>query len=267
MKKFLFVFLALVFPLAAQTVDVDDPAFLASLSSTIAGSVPTNGLSLWLEADSGVILSGGNVTQWDDQSGNGYTATNSGNVTYTSSGINSKPAFTFSNGFLYGTGGSFGLLTTFSLCMVVVPDHPTFDSNGIMFGVPSDSPASVDHGWTSSIYNLSPPAVAMITAFSGNTLSQGNQDLVYGTPTLIESTYDVGASPKWTLYKNSVSDGASGLSTAIVVTADNTFYIGKGPSGYQYGGMIAAIFFYNRVLTSEERQSLETYCNSKYAIY
>lgn len=53
------------------------------------------GLIAWYKADTGVTTSGGNVTQVLDQSGNGYTLTNTGTVAFNATGFNGLSAFDF----------------------------------------------------------------------------------------------------------------------------------------------------------------------------
>src|SRR5579862_2652188 len=56
------------------------------------------GLALWLRADSGVVQSGGSVSQWSDVSGNGVNATAASGaqptITYPVE-FNGKPALSF----------------------------------------------------------------------------------------------------------------------------------------------------------------------------
>src|SRR5260221_2651489 len=56
------------------------------------------GLLAWYKADAGVTLSGSNVTQWNDQTSNGYNLTPSTNPpTFSATGFNSKQGITFTN--------------------------------------------------------------------------------------------------------------------------------------------------------------------------
>ena len=62
---------------------------------------PTTGLALWLRADTGVTTSGSAVTAWTDQSGAGYTVSQSepaAQPTLVSNGIGSMPALSFNGG-------------------------------------------------------------------------------------------------------------------------------------------------------------------------
>jgi hypothetical protein len=83
--------------------------------------IPTANLALWLKADSGVTLSGSDVSTWADQSGNGKDATASGTArpTYQSSGINGMPAISF-NGTTNRMTGSQVLTTAPATVFAVV---------------------------------------------------------------------------------------------------------------------------------------------------
>ncbi len=61
---------------------------------------PSSGLQLWLKADTGVSVSGSNVTAWADQSGNGNnytTAAGTPQLLAPGSGINGLPAIRFTD--------------------------------------------------------------------------------------------------------------------------------------------------------------------------
>ena len=68
---------------SAQTFLVSTPAQDALLSDS--------SLLLWLRGDVGLSSSGGNVTAWVDQSGNGYTAQPTGTPGYVTNFANSLP--------------------------------------------------------------------------------------------------------------------------------------------------------------------------------
>ena len=48
---------------------------------------------------------------------------------------------------------------------------------------------------------------------------------------------------------------------------DTALFIGSSSFGYALKGKIAEAITYNRVLTTQERQQVEAYLNTKYAIY
>lgn len=65
--------------LAGQTVKVVIDGYSSGTGTyrlnISGGGIPTSGLHMWLRADAGVIASGGRVSEWRDQSGNGRHGT------------------------------------------------------------------------------------------------------------------------------------------------------------------------------------------------
>ena len=72
--------------------------WLGLTASSSHATLPyTTGLQLWLDANTGVTISGGIVTTWADQSGNGNNVTGSGTTapTFLTSGLNGHPTVQF----------------------------------------------------------------------------------------------------------------------------------------------------------------------------
>ena len=74
---------------------------------------------------------------------------------------------------------------------------------------------------------------------------------------ILEATFDEDDA---TIYLNGIQSGASGISSNFA-TGNEAIGGGEEPSS------IAEMVVYNRVLTTEERQQVEQYLNSKYQIY
>lgn len=74
---------------------------------------------------------------------------------------------------------------------------------------------------------------------------------------ILEATFDEDGA---TIYLNGIQSGASGISSNDGIGNE---YIGGG----EEPSSIAEMVVYNRVLTTPERQQVEAYLNSKYAIY
>ena len=82
-------------------------AGVGSASGTIFSPLSLSGLVLWLRADLGVTLNGGNVSDWADQSGNGedFSAVTDEQPLFVASAINGKPGVDFSDSDrLFNTG-------------------------------------------------------------------------------------------------------------------------------------------------------------------
>ena len=207
-----------------------------------------SGLSLWLKADTGITLSGANVTAWADQSGNGKNAT--ALDTPTLSTVSGKTFVDFAGG--YFTGNEL-ITSPYATIMCVARFSSTRDLE-MMFQQYSDADNlafyrgfNLDSGFR--IYNG--------TDFGSSSLTSNNQTYLFG----VTVNNDTG-----TLYLNSISDG-NGLCGEI--TPAGAYYLGF----WQGGGLattemqMAEIVVYNRVLTTPERQQVEAYLNTKYAIF
>ena len=90
----------------STTVDFSDGEFFTFGTGAAPGGV-ISGLELWLKADADVSLSGGNVSTWNDQSGNGNHATTGGGaVTQNTAALNYNPSLDWDNTSDYLSGTS-----------------------------------------------------------------------------------------------------------------------------------------------------------------
>jgi hypothetical protein len=226
--------------------------------------IPSAGLSLWLKADAGVTLSGSNVTAWADQSGNGNNASSSIGTrpTLVSNTLNSKPVLRFD-----GAGQQMALTssiggTEYSIFIVCKNNDNT---NGSMFFWATDEnygkyiAVITDENFNASARNkfLLSEADAgaggegSVIAWSS---ASANNDFFIGT-----ATQNGGGKA----YLN----GYGGTDSLGTFEQSNTFdLIGGYGFGYELDGDVAEIIAYNRVLTTPERQQVEAYLLSKYAL-
>jgi len=239
-------------------------------------AIPQSGLSLWLKADAGVTLSGSNVTAWADQSGNGRNASPVDvNPTYNSSDLNSKPTISLSSvaggtnkslqisGNPMGASGATGFVVNYVDPAVFPVDGEGGNANGALLG----NFGSAENGshWpyglvgTGSVYD----------SFATDT-RKDNLGLPAGiTSWNIYSVYSQDNDYK--LFCNGTEfyfDNANVYSNAIANST--SLYIGmqnNAGSDQIFKGKVAEIVVYNRVLTTPERQQVEAYLNTKYAIY
>jgi len=224
--------------------------------------IPTDGLSLWLKADAGVTLSGSNVTAWADQSGNGNNATSPDTYpTFVSSSINSKPAISFNDDGSWmqipqnniGNEGNISIFVVLNYSAGAIllnkGDAATFNatvweittSNGFGF---VDNIDLEEPSWNTVPISIPQDEPVLLEAFS----SAGVSQIAY-----------------------------NGTNSGSPSPANNNFnpisqYIGIGGGGTDGGSTtyldarIAEIIIYNRQVTNPERQEVEAYLMSKYAI-
>jgi hypothetical protein len=245
----------------------------ATGSPTGSGTIyPTGGVPTGLVTTTTVNLS--NVTAWADQSGNGRDASPVDvSPTLNSSDLNSKPTISLSSvaggtnkslqisGNPMGAIGATAFVVNYVDPAVFAVDGEGGDANGALlgnFGSASDG-SHWPYGFTNSVYD----------SFATDTRKD---DL--GLPTGITdwNIYSVYSQDNdWKLFCNGTefySDASNVYSNSIANST--SLYIGmQNNAGTDeiFKGKIAEVVFYNRVLTTQERQQVEAYLNTKYAIY
>jgi len=229
-----------------------------------------SGLSLWLKADAGVTLSGSNVTAWADQSGNGRNASPVDiNPTYNSSDLNNKPTISLSSvagetnksfqisGNPMGASGATAFVVNY-----VDPDVFGSDQNGALLG--NFGSAGDGSHWP---YGLGEGSV--YDSFATDT-RKDDLGLPAGiTNWNIYSVYS--QNNDWKIFCNGTefySDSSNVYSNAVANST--SLYIGmqnNAGTNQIFKGKVAEVVVYNRVLTTPQRQQVEAYLNTKYAIY
>ena len=231
-----------------------------------------SGLSLWLKADAGVTLSGSNVTAWADQSGNGNNASaNSGQEpTFVSSFSNGKPAIEFdglAQIMQIADANSLDFLATSSFIVIKYLGQGT--GNNIVYFKNSnagDPEGQAMYGLVA--YNGDGYASFSLNVDVGGWSDYTTQiDISNGVPKILSMTYD-------DTDQNVYSNGSFSDTFSIggdIATSTGLFQIGGYNQSFNseeyFYGRIAEVIMYNRAVTGTERQQVETYLNTKYAIY
>jgi len=235
-----------------------------------------SGLSLWLKADAGVTLSGSNVTAWADQSGNGNNATaRTANSTFVSSVINGKPVLRFDGTANLITNNFFAHNYDTPITIIAVSKA----SASTVFG--GDPTARYIYGVTNNGgYDAG-------LAYGAYGTENPNFSVGFGISYL--SGQDIESSP---MGENQVGLSSSINSGTLISAFLNGTLVGTADPANQSGGNnstgafsigsevtldetaaffctcdIAEIIIYNRAITTQERQQVEAYLNTKYAIY
>ena len=226
--------------------------WLISVEYGCDGTPPTGSLTL---SPTGNTL----VTAWADQSGNGKNATAIQFPTYSASAINSKPALVFANNAYLTTSNIFNGSNPRTMFAVYYIDSEQY-SNTVCCQSNEDNTDIGTYFMLQSRIDLdsSPYLAGYSDDLSGPPYV--NQQLLLGM-----ADYD-GTTAR--LFKN----GAQANSEAKTYdTFTGEFHIGAfneaGNIMEKFGGKIAEIVVYNRILTTPERQQVEAYLNSKYQIY
>ena len=226
-------------------------------------AIPQSGLSLWLKADAGVTLSGSNVTAWADQSGNGNNATSPDSYpTFVSSSINSKPAISFNGNDSWMQIPQNSIGDNGNISIFIVMNY----TSGYIFLNKGDAASFEATSWE----------LSTITGFGFVDTNDGDPiwntvpvSPATNTPLLLEGFSTDGESQL--AFNGTDSGSPSGTNVGFNNISQ---YIGIGGGGDGGGNQgnpldakIAEIIIYNRQVTTPERQQVEAYLNTKYAIY
>ena len=227
--------------------------FLFFFSTAIYAQVPKTGQVLWLKADAGIGLDAkGNVKTWADQSGkkcNAVQNTLTLRPKYIKKGPNGMPTLRFDGVDDNMTCPSkFPINRNFTIISVVrinnIYNYNTIvggSSSMLFWGAYSYTPAL----W----YNY-------ITAVS-------SKDSIKNNYTAMSAMVDTGAKKAY-FYTN---DSLSSTNRDTMANTDNGINIGSFNAAYYFlDGDISEVLIYNRTLSQTERDSIQIYLNSKYAL-
>jgi len=223
-----------------------------------------SGLSLWLKADAGVTLSGLNVTAWADQIGNGKNMTSDIAPTFVSNAKNGKPALAFSGNRMTGLGIFNG---TDSRTFFVV--YYTDNSDSVSNTICGQNNLSASNAGTFFMMQARNDFLDSSPYLAGYSADLSGPAYVNNVWNIATADYNGTIA---NLYANGslVNSGELALDT---YNSGNCFTIGcfydPIESSYLefFYGKLCEIIAYNRVLNGTERGQLNTYLNTKYAIY
>lgn len=212
------------------------------------------------------------VSSWADQSGNGNDAiTSAGNPQLTASAINGKPAIQFNNviegGFAYMIISSqFNLKN--SSCFVVVKQNSTaytFFARMMAFLPSSGEDYNSDDGMAFLFNNFN--TRLQLDNNSNSAFSSNNQ----ANGVFAITSYTINSSGLGKVFYNGIEGDGNFQNGSMSSQNGGNVYIAQGSQlagmATSLDGEIAEIIIYNRAITTQERQQVEAYLNTKYAIY
>jgi len=227
-----------------------------------------SGLSLWLKANAGVSLNGNDVTGWADQSGNGKNAVGTDTLpTLQSNAINGLPAIRFNNGYDIGRfviSSSFNLKN--SSAFVVVQQLSLDNSYPRFLSFPSlnDLDYNANDGLC-ILFNNGVPQLQLTSNANDALIVDASANNAFAI-----ASYKIDNSGNMSLFYNGASESTNQNSNMASQNGLGEIYIGQSQSNIGSEGLygdIAEIVMYNRAVTTIERQQVEGYLNTKYAIY
>ena len=251
---------------------------------TVASTVSSSTMSLWLDASQGTSTSGSLVTGWSDQSGNGNNATAvpGKEPTLVSSGINSRPVLRFSSS---GSGSVMKISDSASLRPSSITIFAVFQrqvasmSGAKIIARPFDTAETGGAPYFSWALGTRFGATDSFEfdVYTATAISDAETTATYSDATsyLFQSTYNSGTTTMSAFVNGAVS-AFNALTTAPTTAIDYTevgqnIWIGDSPVGggstQLFDGDLAEIMIFPGVLATDERQRVESYLNAKYALY
>ena len=218
--------------------------------------ITLSGLSLWLRADSGIVLNGANVTDWNDISGNSNNAVAQASPTKwplyvnSSPGINNKAAVKFTNGYM------------------TLNTNPVIGNNAYtIFMISKVNP----YQSSSYVYDFGVSNNHCMLTYNNGT-NYGLYDGFFQTPISLPSdsnnyfiyhkVYNTANTPDGVISFNELTFNAGNSPPSAEPTLK---FIGGSSSGANMQGEIAEIIVYNRELSSIEINTIQNYLQIRYA--
>ena len=218
------------------------------------------GCQLWLDAadQSSLVLSGSNVTQWNDKSGNGKNATATGTPTYvTGGGVNF-------NGSSYFLNQAFTMNLSQRSIFIVMQETTHTDFYGVLPFIPD--PNSGNDSTTANGLSIETKNGLRFYANSGGYTSD-----IGNTTLLVKAIYNDNMN---------VTTGSGFVNGTNVINANANYTAGTcsgyGVGGrwlsgsmsgsYRLNGVIYEIIIFNTPLTTSQRQSIEGYLAHKWGL-
>jgi hypothetical protein len=231
-------------------------SFACLVGKNVSAQIPTTNLKLHVKSDAGVTQSGGLVSSWADQSGNGNNMTQaieSRKPAIVSNVFGSNPAIRFENDYLILPSATTLGIQNNEYDIFIVAKTTNNNSNLMFlmggatleqFEAHYNGSAGIRFIPTTSLYidNAAIGAYSNASAQLFNFRASASEGLVQMNGT--DST-------------RSASDARSSFGGDI--------YLGiRGDLSWAYTGDIAEVIIYNAVLSESDRTAVETYLNNKY---
>lgn len=250
------------------TLNDDEVITVASVPDAPGG---ISNLSLWLKVDAGISETGGSVSAWADQSGNGNDATSGNNPTLISNAINSYDVVDF-DGANDNMDGAAGFYTQ-SYFIVAQPDVAVDGTaNGFVIGF--EDGASTFSGFllgtNTDGYVPTDRIVHVVGANGeGDEYRSGRPDGTFTTldePVIYSSSNNTGATEQ-DLFSNGTDINPVQYANGLKNLSNEQYRLGNNyVNNNYYNGGIAEILSYSTALTATEREKIQSYLAIKYGV-
>lgn len=219
-----------------------------------------SGMNFWYKADSLSQADSSAVASWSDSSGVGHTATQgtgSQQPTFKKNQLNGLPALAFvrtSTQFL-ASGAPASYISGPGFTLFVVMNPTTVSTLQNLLG-PSGT-----NGIQFAINGVGKPQTSKQNV---GTISVATSAISAATWTIVTTDYANAGTSVGHHFTNGASNG--GLSSSTLGSGATTTQLGAASAAGGFGGSIAEIIAFNRVLTSTERATVHSYLQDRYGI-
>lgn len=226
------------------------------LSAQSPGGIATN-LELWLKGNSG-ITGTAPITGWADQSGNSIPSTVSGNPALSSSSLNYNDVISFDGtGDYFTTGLSINEASYPDLSVIAVY-KPNVNTAGAPWGEDNG-------GWDRFLLDGNTSTLNNMVSQGTGALTDINNIFVPNTPVITTVVFDEDAANGSFVYANANQE-LNFTSNHGPETSNNLQIGALGVNNFNFNGNIAECIVYSQVLSSLDRNKVETYLAIKYGI-
>ena len=246
----------------STTVDFSDGEFFSFGTGASPGGV-SGDLELWLKADADVTLSSGNVSTWNDQSGNNNHATAGGGaVAQNTTAINYNPSLDWDNTADYLSGTSnLGMDNDNTLSMFfVLIDNGSNDYSEVFSLSTYDDEHRLEDGGSFGSWTL------FDNTFTSNLALNASATPADRTSWSVISSIYTGT--QYSAYLNGTVGSTLSFTQGIDTDAGSTYSIGFAHNGSAQGSAIfelAELIVYSDDVSSNQSQ-IESYLAIKYGI-
>jgi hypothetical protein len=237
------------------------PYYRVLPSTPLFSPAQLSGLVLWMDpADSTTLtLSGSSVTQWRDKSASAATFTTvNATPTYTASLINGRPGLDLTNASGFVSSATQTLTSSLTFAMVLVV-RSGIGAWGSFF----------THGQRDLDFSIERNSISTGTTLQFQTANDNaGANLTFTTDqvSLYLGTMTTGTSRFFSRFGGGTTTTATGTNSSTITTGLQTIRIGRSDAGENCNSFIGEIVYYNRVLTTFERQELEGYLAWKWGL-
>jgi hypothetical protein len=220
-----------------------------------------SGLRLWLDPtdSSTVTRSGANVSAWADKSGNGWNmTTQNGSPQYNTSLINNLPGMDVTNSSAFISVANQTISSNASLAMILVVKSGIANWGSFFTHGSRDTDIAMERN------SISAGTTLQFQTANDNT--GANITYTVDQNSLYLGTITTGTSRFFERFGGGTTTTATGTNGYSMASGLQTIRIGRSDAGESCNSLLGEIVYYNKVLSTLERQQVEGYLAWKWGL-